>query len=129
MPTGLVSVAGVVGERADLLQQRTALIQRSDELRNGQPGDHAARRLVFNEIRRANQQMLKLDPWRASELGQRAETLEQRHALIVEALRTRDIATARIAMLNEINETHGTIIERVIQKEGAFWQLDSQGSE
>ncbi len=58
-----------------------------------------------------------------------AETLEQRHALIVEALRTHDIATARIAMLNEINETHGTIIERVIQKEGAFWQLDSQGSE
>jgi DNA-binding GntR family transcriptional regulator len=57
--------------------------------------------------------------------GQR---LESRHALLIEALRTRDVATARQAMLNEINETRETILERVIQEEGAFWRLGAQAS-
>ncbi len=56
------------------------------------------------------------------------ETLEPRHALIIEALRTRDVATARQAILNEINETHEAILERVIQEEGAFWRLGTQAS-
>jgi DNA-binding GntR family transcriptional regulator len=56
------------------------------------------------------------------------ETLERRHALLIEALRTRDVATARQAMLNEINETRETILERVIQAEGAFWRLGNRTS-
>lgn len=49
--------------------------------------------------------------------------LESRHALLIEALRTQDAETARQAMLNEINQTRGTILEHVIQEEGAFWRL------
>jgi DNA-binding GntR family transcriptional regulator len=56
------------------------------------------------------------------------ETLERRHALLIKALRTRDVATARQAMLNEINETRETILERVIQAEGAFWRLGNRTS-
>ncbi len=54
------------------------------------------------------------------------ETLERRHALVIEALRTHDVATARQAMLDEINETRETILERVIQEEGAFWRLGNR---
>jgi DNA-binding GntR family transcriptional regulator len=57
--------------------------------------------------------------------GQR---LESRHALLIKALRTRDVVTARQAMLNEINETRETILERVIQQEGAFWRLGNRAS-
>jgi DNA-binding GntR family transcriptional regulator len=57
--------------------------------------------------------------------GQR---LESRHALLIKALRSRDIVTARQAMLNEINETRETILERVIQQEGAFWRLGNRAS-
>jgi DNA-binding GntR family transcriptional regulator len=56
------------------------------------------------------------------------ETLEPRHARLIEALRTRDVATARQAMLDEINETRATIMERVIQEEGASWHLGTQAS-
>ena len=56
------------------------------------------------------------------------ETLESRHARLIEALRTRDVATARQAILNEINETREAILERVIREEGAFWRLGAQGS-
>ena len=51
------------------------------------------------------------------------ETLERRHARVIEALRTGDVAVARQAMLDEVNETRDTILERVIQEEGAFWRL------
>jgi len=51
------------------------------------------------------------------------ETLEPRHALVIEALRTRDVVAARQAMLDEVNETRETVLERVIQEEGAFWRL------
>jgi len=56
------------------------------------------------------------------------ETLEPRHALLIKALRTHDAVAARQAMLNEINETRETIMERVIQEEGAFWRLGNRDS-
>ena len=57
------------------------------------------------------------------------EMLERRHSLVIEALRTRDVAAARQAMLTEVNETRETILERVIEKEGAFWRLGNRTSE
>jgi len=57
------------------------------------------------------------------------ETLESRHALLIEALRTRNVAAARQAMLDEINQTRETILERVIQAEGAFWRLGNRAPE
>ena len=54
------------------------------------------------------------------------ETLERRHALVIEALRTRDVAAARQAMLTEVNETRETILERVIEEDGAFWRLGNR---
>jgi DNA-binding GntR family transcriptional regulator len=56
------------------------------------------------------------------------ETLEPRHALVIEALRTHDVVAARQAILDEINETRETILERVIQEEGGFWRLGAQGA-
>jgi DNA-binding GntR family transcriptional regulator len=56
------------------------------------------------------------------------ETLEPRHALVIQALCSRDVAAARQAMLAEVNETSETILERVIQEEGAFWNLGTQAS-
>ncbi len=56
------------------------------------------------------------------------ETLERRHALVIEALRTRDVAVARQAILDEVSETRETILERVIQEEGAFWRLGNRAS-
>lgn len=60
----------------DLLENRAALLARSERLRAAQPGDHAARRVVFGEIHRVNEQILKTDPWRAAEFDQRIESLE-----------------------------------------------------
>ena len=57
------------------------------------------------------------------------ETLERRHALVIEALRTRDVAAARQTMLNEVNETREIIMKRVIEEEGAFWRLGNRTSE
>ncbi|MDY7078954.1 MAG: GntR family transcriptional regulator [Chloroflexota bacterium] len=54
------------------------------------------------------------------------ETLESRHAIVIEALRTQDAEAACQAMLDEVNETRDTILERVIQQEGAFWRLGSR---
>jgi DNA-binding GntR family transcriptional regulator len=54
------------------------------------------------------------------------DTLETRHRRLIEALRTRDVAVARQAMLDEINETRETILERVIQQEGAFWHVGAR---
>ena len=54
------------------------------------------------------------------------ETLERRHAIVIETLHTHDVATARQAMLDEINETRETILARVIQEEGAFWRLGNR---
>jgi DNA-binding GntR family transcriptional regulator len=51
------------------------------------------------------------------------ETLERRHAIVIEALRSRDIKAARQTILAEVNETSMTILNAVIEKEGAYWQL------
>lgn len=56
------------------------------------------------------------------------KTLEPRHARLIEVLCTRDVAAARQAILDEINETRDTILERVIQEEGAFWRLGNRDS-
>lgn len=50
-------------------------------------------------------------------------TLESRHALIIEALRKGDATVARQVMLNEVDETRETILERVIQENGSSWHL------
>jgi DNA-binding GntR family transcriptional regulator len=55
-----------------------------------------------------------------------SDTLEIRHSRLIEALRTRDVKVARQAMLAEINETHETVLERVIQEEGAYWRLGNR---
>jgi len=57
------------------------------------------------------------------------ETLERRHSLIIEALRARDVAAARQTLLAEVNATSETIMERVIEEEGAYWRLGNQSSE
>ena len=54
------------------------------------------------------------------------ETLEPRHAQIIEVLRSRDVEAARQAMLGEVNETRAAILEGVIEQEGAFWRLGSR---
>ena len=50
-------------------------------------------------------------------------TLESRHALIIEALRKGDGTVVRQVMLNEVDETRETILERVIQESGSSWHL------
>jgi DNA-binding GntR family transcriptional regulator len=56
-------------------------------------------------------------------LSHMGESLEKRHARIVEVLHSRDVEAASQAMLDEVNETREAILERVIEKEGAFWRL------
>jgi DNA-binding GntR family transcriptional regulator len=56
------------------------------------------------------------------------ETLERRHSLVIEPLRTRDVAAARQAILAEVNETREIILGRVIEEEGAFWRLGDRTS-
>jgi DNA-binding GntR family transcriptional regulator len=58
-----------------------------------------------------------------------SDTLETRHRRLIEALRTRDVAAARQAMLDEVNKTRETVLERVIQQEGASWRLGVQADE
>ena len=45
------------------------------------------------------------------------------HARIQEALRAHDVAAAREAMLEEINETRDMLLDRVMQEEGSYWAL------
>jgi GntR family transcriptional regulator, rspAB operon transcriptional repressor len=45
------------------------------------------------------------------------------HAHIQEALRAHDVAAARQAMLEEINETRDVLLDRVMQEEGSYWAL------
>lgn len=56
-------------------------------------------------------------------LSHMGETLEARHGKLAEILRTRNVLAARQAMLDEVNETRDTILERVIEEEGAYWRL------
>lgn len=55
--------------------------------------------------------------------------LEPRHLPLIEALRSGDATAARQAMIEEINQTRETILECVIQEDGAFWRLGSRSSE
>jgi GntR family transcriptional regulator, rspAB operon transcriptional repressor len=50
-------------------------------------------------------------------------TQHQTHARIVAGLRARDAESARQAMLDEINESRQAILDRVMQGEGAGWQI------
>jgi DNA-binding GntR family transcriptional regulator len=45
------------------------------------------------------------------------------HARIVEALKARDVAAARQAMLDEITESRDAILDRVMREDGASWHL------
>jgi len=56
------------------------------------------------------------------------QTMEQSHARILEALRVRDVEVARAAMLDEIRETRDTVLDRVMQEEGAHWHLGTERS-
>lgn len=53
-------------------------------------------------------------------------TQAQSHARIVAALRARDVAAARQAMLDEITETREAILDRVVQEEGAAWEITAR---
>ena len=56
-------------------------------------------------------------------MRQAGKTQETTHARIVEALQKRDAAAARAAMLDEVQGTRDTILDRVMQEEGEHWQL------
>ena len=62
-----------------LLDRREALIERSNHLRERHPRDHAERRVVFNDIRRVNEELLALDPWREAELERQLTALRWQH--------------------------------------------------
>jgi DNA-binding GntR family transcriptional regulator len=47
------------------------------------------------------------------------------HARIIEALQAGDAAAAREAMLDELIDTRQSVLDFVIRREGATWQLDS----
>jgi len=51
------------------------------------------------------------------------KTQEFTHAHVIEALRARDVAAARQAMLDEISETREAILDRVMREDGASWHL------
>lgn len=50
-------------------------------------------------------------------------TQHETHAAIIAALRAHDVAAARKAMLDEITTSRQTILDRVMQGEGASWQI------
>jgi DNA-binding GntR family transcriptional regulator len=52
-------------------------------------------------------------------------TQDKNHAKIAEALRPHDHAAARLAMLNEINETRSILLERLMLEFGANWEIGS----
>lgn len=49
--------------------------------------------------------------------------LEFKHGRLIEALRTRDPATARQAMFEELDEMRQVTLEQVTREESAFWYL------
>lgn len=71
----------LVGLPAVLLRRRVELVNRSRQLATQAPRDRAGRRLVFNEIRRVNEQMLQTDPWRAARYEQNVHELERQWRL------------------------------------------------
>jgi DNA-binding GntR family transcriptional regulator len=55
--------------------------------------------------------------------------LEYRHEPLIEALRTRDPATARQAMLDELDEMREVTLEHVTREESAFWYLGTHSQQ
>ena len=55
--------------------------------------------------------------------------LEFKHERLIEALRARDPAMARKAILDELSEMREVTLERVIREEGAFWHLGTQSQQ
>ena len=51
------------------------------------------------------------------------QSQESTHAHILAALRADDVPAARVAMLDEINETRDRLLERLMQEEGDHWRL------
>jgi DNA-binding GntR family transcriptional regulator len=51
------------------------------------------------------------------------DAVESIHRLLIEALRSGDIARARQQILDEVNETREVILERLIQEEGDSWPI------
>lgn len=51
------------------------------------------------------------------------KTQESTHARLIQALRAHDVAAARQAMLQEINDTRDVVLARVIREEGDAWHL------
>jgi DNA-binding GntR family transcriptional regulator len=49
-----------------------------------------------------------------------------RHELLIEALRAHDPVMARQAMIDELDRMRTFTLERVTQKESAFWQLGTR---
>lgn len=60
-------------------------------------------------------------------LRQAGKTMQYSHTRIIEALRSRDAALARQAMLDELSETRQIVLERVIQKQGNVWHVGEHG--
>lgn len=50
-------------------------------------------------------------------------TQHETHASIVAALRARDVVAARQAMIDEVTGSRQAILDRVVQGEGASWQI------
>jgi DNA-binding GntR family transcriptional regulator len=53
-------------------------------------------------------------------------TQEHSHARIITALRGHDVAAARQALMEEIMETREAILDRVVQDEGAAWEITAR---
>ena len=53
------------------------------------------------------------------------ETIESRHTIIIDVLRSGDIEAAKQAMIAEVRETRDNILDRVIEGEESYWQLDN----
>ena len=51
------------------------------------------------------------------------EDMERIHARLTEALRTRDVAVARRAILDEVNKTREITLRHMIEEEGDSWHL------
>lgn len=54
------------------------------------------------------------------------QMMDRSHERIVTAIRARDVAEARQAMLDEIIETREAILDRVIQEQGASWRMGTR---
>lgn len=66
----------LTGIPATMLALREELVRRSQILRENEPWKHADRRIIYGELRRLIDTMLKADPWRAAAVDQRMDMLK-----------------------------------------------------